>query len=77
MKLLGDNIAVKMDDTQSAAAGSLVPQNEDQARTGEVIIVGPGEIYEGERQPLNYKGSKIKIVDEDSVMAILEEGDEA
>jgi len=94
MRLIGDHVAVKLDAPKETTPGGIVIPHGDRVRTGEVVVVGPGETYEGKLRAMTVKvgdrvlldgygpnellikGDTIRIIDESSVVAILEEGDE-
>ena len=55
MRLVGDNIAVKMDAVEDTTSGGLVSATAEKPRTGEVVVVGPGDYYSGQLQPMTVK----------------------
>ena len=79
LKPLGDRIVVKPKDEDEAttASGLVIPDTaKEKPQLGEVLAVGPGEIKDGERIPMDvkvgdvvfyskYGGTEVKVEGED------------
>ena len=79
LKPLGDRIVVKPQDEEESrtASGLVIPDTaKEKPQLGEVLAVGPGEIKDGERIPMDvnvgdvvfyskYGGTEVKVEGED------------
>jgi len=79
LKPLGDRIVVQPQDEEEArtASGLVIPDTaKEKPQLGEVLAVGPGEVQDGERIPLDvgvgdvvfyskYGGTEVKVEGED------------
>ena len=79
LKPLGDRIVVKPQDEEESrtASGLVIPDTaKEKPQLGEVLAIGPGEIKDGERIPMDvnvgdvvfyskYGGTEVKVEGED------------
>lgn len=55
MRLIGNSVAVKLDAPAEMTKGGIIMPSTERCRTGEVVVVGPGETYEGKHRPMTVK----------------------